>query len=69
MDVQIKDFNVEMMVKNKGIELDIKTPAGDHLGDLVITKTTIEWCNGRTRAGNGKSLTWHQFIEMMNALP
>ena len=46
MQVLIKDFDVQMELKNNGIELEIRTPSGDHLGDLVITKTQLDECMG-----------------------
>lgn len=67
MDVKIKDFDVRMEIRNNGIELEVKRPNnGDHLGDLVLTKTQVIWCEGRTRRENGISVTWDQFIRMMN---
>ncbi len=67
MDVKIKEFNVEMEIKNSGIELEVREPSGEHLGDLIVTKTKIEWCKGRVRPGNGVSLTWKRFIELMDS--
>ena len=68
MKVSIKQFDVEMDVKNRGIELEIRTPKGDFLGDVVLTKTQIIWCEGKKDRKNGKCLTWDKFREMMNAL-
>jgi len=66
MNISIKDFNVKMEVKTQGIELEVKTPDGSrHLGDLVITKSKLIWCQGKTRRENGVAVTWNQFIEMM----
>ena len=37
MKVNVKRFNVEMEVKNSGIEFEVRTPNGSkHLGDLVL---------------------------------
>lgn len=70
MDVSIKKFNVNMDVKNKGIEFSVDTPnGGGHRGDLIVTKARLEWCNGQVQAGNGKQVTWDQFIAWMNAQP
>lgn len=66
MQVSIKSFNVEMSVKNKGIEFEIYDNGGDFLGDIIITKTGLEWCQGKTRVGNGVKVTWKKFIAMMN---
>jgi hypothetical protein len=68
MNVAITSFNVEMAVKNKGIELEVHEPGGKKkLGDLVITKTHLIWCEGQTRPENGKKIKWTNFIEMVNA--
>jgi hypothetical protein len=68
MDVFIKQFNVDMEVKNNGIEFEVRAPnGGQHRGDLILTKTTLEWCEGRIRAGNGKRATWDDFIAWMNS--
>ena len=68
MNVTIKDFNVAMGIKNKGIELQIKDNNDQHLGDLVLTKRHVIWCKGRTTRLNGKRLTWARFAEMMREL-
>ena len=64
MKVTIKDFNVDMEVKNNGIEFEVRHPSnGEHLGDLVITKTQLIWCPGRVPRNNGHKLTWAEAIE------
>lgn len=65
MNVYIKEFNVQMEVKNNGIELEVRDPDGTHRGDLILTKTSLEWCEGRKR--NGESVSWNEFIEWMNS--
>ena len=65
MQVSIKDLSVSMEIKNKGIELDVYDNQGDHLGDLVITKTRLTWCPGRTKPENGIKMNWKDFIKMM----
>ncbi len=67
MQVSIKDFAVTMEIKNKGIELDVYDNSGQHLGDLVVTKTKLVWCKGRTSVNNGKSITWREFIDQMES--
>lgn len=66
MDVSIKKFDVAMQLKNNGIEVDVYDNS-THLGDFIISKGGIEWCSGRTRRGNGKRLTWKQFINLMQS--
>ena len=63
MKVTIKSFDVEMEVKNKGIEFEVRTPSGQHLGDVVLTKSGLVWCNGRTDPKNGLKVSWKKFIE------
>ena len=69
MNVSIKDLAVSMDIKNKGIELDVYDTKGTHLGDLVITKTKLIWCNGKTKPANGKSISWTEFVTVMNGRP
>ena len=63
MQVSIKDLAISMDLGNKGIELEVRDTNGDHLGDLRIGKAKIEWCKGRTHAGNGVSVSWPELIE------
>ena len=65
MLVRIKQFDVAMEIKNKGVEIDVSDPQHGHIGDLVITKSKLIWCRGRTRPENGIDVTWTKFIEMM----
>lgn len=65
MDVSIKNFDVDMKVKNKGIELDVYDNGGNHLGDLVVTKSKLIWCKGKTKRENGSEITWADFMKFM----
>lgn len=65
MKVTVKDFFISMEIKNKGIELDIYDNNGKHKGDLVVTKSGLTWCKGKTTVANGKKITWKKFIEQM----
>lgn len=67
MKVNIKDFNVAMEIKNNGIELEVRETEGSHLGDLVITKTQVIWCPGRTTRAKGYAVGWKKFIQLMMA--
>jgi hypothetical protein len=64
--VFIKEFDVEMELKNKGVELDVADPQGNHIGDLIVTKTRLIWCQGQTHRQNGKECSWSDFIAYMN---
>jgi hypothetical protein len=68
MRVWIKDLGIDMEVKSKGIEFEVRSPDNSkQLGDVYLTKTGLTWCKGRTDRMNGKSMAWDQFIEMMDA--
>ena len=62
MQVKVKDFAVSMELGNNGIEFEVRDPDGQHLGDLILGRGTIEWCQGRTRRGNGVRRSWNQLI-------
>jgi hypothetical protein len=64
MKVVIKSFDVDMEVKSKGIEFEVDSPDGtEHLGDLVLTKTVLTWCKGRTTPAKGIKIKWEDFAE------
>lgn len=65
MKVSIKNLAVSMDIKNVGMELDVYNNDDKHLGDLVITKTSLIWCKGRTNRENGEKVTWAEFIKWM----
>ncbi len=68
MKVIIKSFDVDMEVKNKGVEFEIRKPNnGKHLGDIIANKVGIIWCKGKTDRKNGKSLSWQKLIELIEA--
>lgn len=67
MNVKIKQFDVDMKIKNKGIEIDVSNTS-THLGDLYVTGTNLTWCKGKTRQANGKKVTWEKFMAMMDSL-
>jgi hypothetical protein len=66
MKVEIKQLAATIEIKNTGIELDVSDTDDTHLGDPVITKTKLIWCNGKTRPENGKPISWTDFIAYMN---
>ena len=65
MKVEIKDFAVNMEIKNKGVEFQVHTNKGDHKGDCYVTKTGLIWCRGRTPRKNGKQISWDEFADWM----
>jgi hypothetical protein len=63
MKVSIKDLAVSMDLGNRGVEFEVKDANENHIGDLRISRATIEWCRGRTRSGNGVQKSWEEVIE------
>lgn len=62
MKVFIKSFDVEMKVKQNGIELEVRSADGEtQLGDCCATMTGLVWCKGRTTRPNGIKLKWDDF--------
>lgn len=67
MKVYVKEFDVEMEIKTKGVELQICDTSDKQIGDLVITKTKLIWCEGKTSRDHGKAVTWEKFREWMKS--
>ncbi|HUU10569.1 MAG TPA: hypothetical protein VM431_08535 [Phycisphaerae bacterium] len=68
MRVLIKSLGIDMQVKSKGIEFEVRSPDNSkQLGDVYLTKTGLIWCKGRTDRSHGKWIAWDKFISMMNA--
>ena len=68
MQVSIKQFNVDMSVKSKGIEFEVRSTeaaGNEFLGDCVLTMTGLTWCPGKTSAKNGVKVSWEDFTAIM----
>lgn len=64
MKVKIKVFDVDMDVKNNGIEFEVKSADGKkHLGDVVLNKTGLIWCKGRTTPAKGIKVKFEEFAK------
>ena len=66
MLVSIKTFNVEMDVKNAGVEFEVRDNQNNFKGDCYVTKTGLIWCEGKTQKKNGAKVTWDEFMQWMN---
>ncbi len=67
MKVGIKNLDVEMEVKNSGVEFDIYDNKDNFLGDLYVTKSGLVWCKGKVMKKNGVKVTWQDFIDWMES--
>lgn len=66
VEVSIKSIGTSVPIRNNGIEIDVAKPNGKgRHGDLIITKTGLIWCKGRATRENGHSISWPDFIKMM----
>jgi hypothetical protein len=66
MKINIKSFDVEMQLKNKGVEFEVRTTQDEFRGDCIVTKTSLIWCEGKTTRANGKKISWDAFIAWAN---
>ena len=66
MDVRIKQFDVKMNVKSKGIEFEVRRPgSGNQIGDCYVTMKGLTWCKGRTTKHNGVEISWKDLATML----
>ena len=63
MKVTMDAKDVSMSLGNNGIVLYVRDNADQHVGKLRIGKAQVEWCPGRTRIGNGRTMSLHRFIQ------
>jgi hypothetical protein len=63
MKVSIKDLSINMDLGNNGVTFDVYGNDGKFLGDLRLGKGTVEWCKGKTQAGNGVKVKWNDLIK------
>jgi hypothetical protein len=60
--VRIKDLSINMELGNNGVTFDVYGNDQTFLGDLRLGKGTVEWCKGKTKAGNGVKVKWKDLI-------
>lgn len=66
MKVSIKNFSVDMVLKTKGVEFEVRDNSNNFLGDFIVTKTGVIWCEGKTDRKNGVHKTWDELIELLS---
>ena len=68
MEVKIKKFDVNMLVKSNGIELEVRTPDGQsQMGDCYVTMTGLVWCKGKTTKPKGVKVTWDELATILSS--
>lgn len=68
MQIKLDMEDVTIDLGNNGIVLKIADNEGRHVGNLRIGQATVEWREGRVRAGNGKKLKVTELITYLNSL-
>lgn len=68
MEVRIKRFDVNMVVKSKGIEFEVRTTDGSNqVGDCYVTMTGLVWCKGKTIKKNGIKISWDDLATVLGS--
>lgn len=66
MNVRIKSFDVDVPIKQNGIEIEVRTPDGSkQVGDCYVTMTKFTLRRGKTTKKNGVSVTWDEFADIL----
>ena len=69
LKVLIKSFDINMEVKSKGIEFEVRKADGtSQLGDCYLTKTGLTWCEGQTTKANGVKISWNDLRHVLASL-
>jgi hypothetical protein len=63
MNINIKSLTAEMVLKNKGMELQVRNNKDEFLGDMAINKRGMTWCPGKTSVKNGVQMNWEEIID------
>lgn len=66
MKVNIKNLAVDMDVKSKGVEFEVRDTDGTFRGDCFVTMSGLIWCEGKTKKANGVKVSWDEFVTWMN---
>jgi hypothetical protein len=66
VEVRIKKLDINMHVKQSGIEFEVRTPNGaSQVGDCYLTMTGLVWCKGKTTKPNGIKITWNELADVL----
>jgi len=68
MEVRIKKLDIIMLVKQNGIEFEVRTPDGtSQVGDCYLTMTGLVWCKGKTTKPNGINISWDNLAVILGS--
>lgn len=66
MKVYVKNMDVGMELKNNGIEFEVRNTNDAFLGDCIVNRRGLIWCQGKTPREKGKKVSWDEFIQWMS---
>ena len=68
MEVRIKQLDINMFVKQNGIEFEVRTPDGtSQVGDCYLTMTGLVWCKGRITKPKGVKISWNELAVILGS--
>lgn len=68
MEVRIKKLDINMFVKQRGIEFEVRTPNGlSQVGDCYLTMTGLVWCKGKTTKPKGIRISWDDLAVILDS--
>lgn len=68
VNVRIKKLDINMHVKQNGIEFEVRTPDGaSQVGDCYLTMTGLVWCKGKTTKPKGIKITWDDLAAILGS--
>ena len=68
MEVRIKKLDINMHVKQNGIEFEVRTPDGSsQIGDCYLTMTGLVWCKGKTTKPKGTPISWGDLAVVLSS--
>jgi hypothetical protein len=66
VEVRIKQLDINMLVKQNGIEFEVRTPDGtSQVGDCYLTMTGLVWCKGKITKPKGVKISWNELAVIL----
>ncbi len=63
MEVWIKSLEVDMQVKQQGVELEVRSKDGrERVGNCYATQAGLVWCKGKAKKEHGVWIGWEDFM-------
>jgi len=64
LKIRIEELSVSIQLRKNAITLDVRDHNEPFLGDyrLSLSRDGVEWCEGKTHAGNVVKKSWKELI-------